>query len=60
MYYDINVPFAGEIFYWDLVEAETVGHFKAHAGVVTSMSIHADGELLLTSSIDGCVKVWAK
>ena len=42
------------------MEAEVVQRFKAHAGVVTSMSMHSDGELLVTSSVDGSVKVWAK
>ncbi|GLC44480.1 hypothetical protein PLESTB_000068800 [Pleodorina starrii] len=58
--YVVGSSETGDVLYWDLVEAEVVEHFKAHSGVVTSMSMHPDGELLLTSSVDGCIKVLAK
>ena len=32
--------------------------FQAHAGVVCSMAMHPKGECLLTSSVDGDIKVW--
>jgi len=32
--------------------------FQAHAGVVCSMAMHPKGECLLTSSVDGTIKVW--
>ncbi|KXZ55768.1 hypothetical protein GPECTOR_2g1318 [Gonium pectorale] len=54
--YVVGSSETGEVFYWDLVEAEAVDHFKAHGGVVTSMSMHPDGALLLTSSVDGLIK----
>lgn len=44
--------------YWDLVEAEVVRSFQAHTGVVCSMAMHPEGTSLLTSSLDGIVKVW--
>jgi WD40 repeat protein len=49
---------AGEVLYWDLVSEQVVGRFKAHAGVVTSLAVHPQGELLLTCATDGLVKVW--
>lgn len=48
----------GEVMYWDLVEAEVVRSFQAHTGVVCSMAMHPEGTSLLTSSLDGIVKVW--
>lgn len=49
----------GSVFYWDLVEATVVSSFSAHSAVVCSLAVHPEGALLLTSSIDGTVKVWA-
>ena len=49
---------SGEVFYWDLVEAEVVKRFRAHGGVVCSLAMHPSGGMLLTSSVDGTMKVW--
>lgn len=49
---------SGEVLYWDLVEAKVVRRFKAHGGVVCSMAMHPEGKVLVTSSVDGGVKVW--
>eukprot|EP00798_Chlamydomonas_sp_ICE-L_P031457 gene31457-6640_t len=51
---------SGEVLFWDLVEATVVKRIKAHNGVVCSMSVHPDGKSMLTSSVDGTVKVWVK
>lgn len=48
----------GRVVYWELVDATVVEEFKAHDGVVCSLSMHPEGECLLTSSVDGIVKVW--
>lgn len=48
----------GRVFYWELVEAQQVECFQAHADVVCSMAMHPKGECLLTSSVDGTIKVW--
>ncbi|KAG1657471.1 hypothetical protein FOA52_001386 [Chlamydomonas sp. UWO 241] len=48
----------GEVLYWDLVEATTVKRVRAHPGVVCSLAMHPKGGMLLTSSVDGVVKVW--
>eukprot|EP00887_Chlorella_sp_A99_P003979 scaffold11.g3979.t1 len=46
----------GRVLYWELVGAELVAQFPAHAGAVTSLALHEG--TLLTSGADGCVKVW--
>lgn len=48
----------GRVFYWELVDAQLVESFQAHADVVCSLAMHPRGECLLTSSVDGTVKVW--
>ncbi|KAK9915970.1 hypothetical protein WJX75_006744 [Coccomyxa subellipsoidea] len=48
----------GRVCYWDLVEETMVESFQAHSGVVCSLVVHPDGDMLLTSSTDGTVKVW--
>ena len=53
-----SVCIAGEVPYWDLVEATVVRRFKAHSGVVCSLAMHPEGKLLLTSSVDGTIKAW--
>lgn len=51
---------AGEVLYWDLVSEQVVARFRAHTGVVTSLAVHPQGELLLTCGTDGLVKVWGR
>lgn len=48
----------GFIFFWDLVDASVVSRFRAHASVVTSVSYHPKDCCMLTSSVDGTVRVW--
>eukprot|EP00983_Pelagomonas_calceolata_P119790 1160639-Pelagomonas_calceolata.AAC.6 len=50
---------AGEVLYWDLVEGNVVKRIRAHTGVVCSLAMHPQGSHLLTSALDGVVKVWA-
>lgn len=50
----------GEILFWDLVEAHVVHTLQAHNGVVCSLAMHPDGDQLLSSSLDGIVKVWSR
>ena len=49
----------GRVLYWELVEAELVHSFQAHDDVVCSLAVHPKGDCLLTSSVDGTIKVWA-
>ncbi|KAG2494932.1 hypothetical protein HYH03_006867 [Edaphochlamys debaryana] len=58
--YVVGSSETGEVLFWDLVDGEVAESFKAHTGVVTGMAMHPDGALLLTSSVDGTVKVWGK
>ena len=44
--------------YWELVDAQLVEAFQAHGDVICSMAVHPKGDCLLTSSVDGTVKVW--
>nr|CAD1836819.1 unnamed protein product [Ananas comosus var. bracteatus] len=48
----------GFIFFWDLVDASVVSSFRAHSSVVTSVSYHPKDACMLTSSVDGTVRVW--
>ncbi|XP_024517444.1 WD repeat domain-containing protein 83 isoform X4 [Selaginella moellendorffii] len=48
----------GRIYYWDLVDSSVVSSFKAHASAVTSIAYHKTEPMLVTSSIDGTVRVW--
>ncbi|XP_010520179.1 PREDICTED: WD repeat domain-containing protein 83 [Tarenaya hassleriana] len=48
----------GSVFFWDLVDAKVVKKFRAHSLVVTSVSYHPRDELMITSSVDGTVRVW--
>ncbi|XP_042388217.1 WD repeat domain-containing protein 83-like isoform X2 [Zingiber officinale] len=48
----------GTIYFWDLVDASVVSSFKAHRSVVTSVNFHPKECCMLTSSVDGTVRVW--
>lgn len=48
----------GRVCYWDLVEAQQVLSFQAHASVVCSLTLHPLGQSLLTASVDGSITVW--
>lgn len=48
----------GNVFFWDLVDASVISSLKAHASVVTSVSYHQSENCMITSSVDGTVKVW--
>ncbi|KAJ4814114.1 WD-repeat protein [Rhynchospora pubera] len=50
----------GFIYFWDLVDASIVSSFRAHSSVVTSVSYHPKDVCILTSSVDGTIKVWRK
>ncbi|KAG7539215.1 WD40 repeat [Arabidopsis suecica] len=50
----------GLVFFWDLVDAKVVSKFRAHDLVVTSVSYHPKEDCMLTSSVDGTVRVWKK
>lgn len=45
--------------YWDLVDGHVVKRFRATQGVVCSLAMHPQGSHVLTSALDGVVKVWA-
>ncbi len=49
---------AGDVLFWDLVEAHVVHTLEAHPGLVCSLAVHPQGNQMLTSSLDGVVKVW--
>jgi mitogen-activated protein kinase organizer 1 len=40
------------------MDGELVQSFKAHGDVICSMAMHPKGECLLTSSVDGTIRVW--
>ena len=56
--YVVSCSEDGRILYWDVVEGTKVLEFTAHAMTVCSLAIHPEGKRLLTSSLDGSVKVW--
>lgn len=47
----------GSIKLWDLRAGRIVQYYEAHGGAVTSLSFHPSGSFLLTSSLDGTLKV---
>ena len=46
----------GRVLFWEVVNSELVQSFQAHSDAVTSMAMH--DSVLLTSSIDGLIRVW--
>ncbi|KAK9096408.1 hypothetical protein Sjap_021905 [Stephania japonica] len=48
----------GSVFFWDLVDASVVSSFRAHSSVVTSVSYHPKDSCMITSSVDGTIRVW--
>ncbi|KMZ64364.1 WD-repeat protein [Zostera marina] len=48
----------GNIYFWDLVDASVVSKFRAHASVVTSVTYHPKDPCMITSSVDGTIRVW--
>jgi mitogen-activated protein kinase organizer 1 len=50
----------GLVFFWDLVDAKVLSKFRAHDLVVTSVSYHPKEDCMLTSSVDGTIRVWKK
>lgn len=48
----------GRVLYWEVVEGQVAEEFVAHSDIVCSMAMHPRGDCLLTSSVDGTVKVW--
>lgn len=48
----------GFVYSWDLVDASVTSSFKAHSSVVTSVSYHPKDSCMITSSVDGTIRVW--
>lgn len=49
----------GRVVYWDVVEGSILGEVQAHNNqIVCSLSVSPQGDCLLTSSVDGTVKLW--
>lgn len=47
----------GTIKLWDLRAGRMVQYYEAHAGAVTDLCFHPGGSFLLSSSLDGTLKV---
>lgn len=48
----------GKVLFWDLVDGSIISTLKAHTSVVTSVSYHRSDSCMITSSVDGTVRVW--
>jgi mitogen-activated protein kinase organizer 1 len=49
----------GRLVYWDLLEGSLVAQVNAHEGeVVCSLAVHPEGHCVLSSSVDGTIKLW--
>jgi len=47
-----------DIFVWDLVESNIVGRLKGHIRPICGMSFHPNEVALLSSSVDGNIRLW--
>ena len=43
---------------WDLVAGKKLDETPAHAGDVCSMSLFIEDNIIVTGSVDRCIKVW--
>ncbi|CAJ0910675.1 16777_t:CDS:2 [Entrophospora sp. SA101] len=48
----------GSIYIWDLLDGNLLKTIEAHSGIVTYVTYHPRIDGMLSSSIDGLVKVW--
>jgi len=48
----------GTVHYWEIQDPSQTSFVKAHKHIVTSVSHHPKSSCLLTSSMDGTIKVW--
>lgn len=48
----------GRVVMYDLVNGKQVHTLNAHKGCVTSVTYHPDQVCMLTSGVDGIVRVW--
>jgi centriolar protein POC1 len=43
---------------WDVRSCQLMQHYPAHSDQVTSISIHASGNYILSASADSSMKIW--
>ncbi|KAL3688036.1 hypothetical protein R1sor_014345 [Riccia sorocarpa] len=48
----------GRVFFWDLVDPSLISSFKAHTSVITGLAYHPKEDCMLTSSVDGTIRLW--
>jgi WD40 repeat protein len=48
----------GRIAFWDLIDAELLDDFPAHAGLVSRVRFSPDGTLLASGGLDGMIRIW--
>lgn len=48
----------GKLVFWDLGSGETMEHFSAHRGGISSLQTSRNGRFLLTSGADDQVRLW--